>query len=81
MSLRWCLEPDLLSLPRLPGPLLMGEVTTFPGIVVSSTGNGGGGGDRRGGRMPAMTGGARRSNISLWYFCKHKKDETRGFQQ
>jgi len=49
----------------------MGEFAPFSGDV-SSTGNGGGGGGDGGG---GEAGGARRSNRSLWYFCKHPKIE------
>lgn len=59
-TLRWRLEPGLRSLPRLPGPLL----TTFSGKV--STGGGG--------LRATSTGAARRSNISLWYFCMQPKN-------
>jgi hypothetical protein len=73
-TLRWRFEPALLSLPRLPGPLLAIGITTFS-CVVSSIGNGGGGdeGGGGGGSRATITGAASRSNTSLWYFCKYKK--------
>lgn len=71
-TLRWRLEPGLLSFPRLPGPLLVIGITTFS-CVFSSICSGGGGDKRGGGGLRATTTGAdNRPNTPLWYFCKHK---------
>lgn len=75
-TLRWRLEPDLLSLPRLGWTFLIGALTTVSGVAGGSLikaggsgGGGGGGGGSSGGERAAGRGGARCSNTSLWYFC------------